>query len=294
MTEALHHFLMCQENALRRLCLVRIFLGIVVFVLLAFGPYTEFYVKSASILYHPSTCWSAFIPGMGEAFLIIKWIALGASVCVALGLFCPYSTGILAISFGLINCYISNFSTDYWINNSHLNFFLIALVFCRADAHYSIRLHNSNKREIPEDDSAVKYASMALAFMIAYVAVLYLQSGVSKILHGGLEWFTTGQTLYVHTLMTGTPIGHYLTKYPILFQAMTLFTAMFELGSFPFFISTRYAKWAAAAAIMFHVGTCLVMGITFWFLWALYPPLFFMLSGNPIAVSGKNYESCVR
>lgn len=225
MIESMKQFFFFQDNAVKRTCLVRMFLGIILFVLLTFGPYSGFYVDTASLLYKPNTYWSSLIPPLGESYLILRSAAQISAICVVFGIFCPFSLAVLALSFGVISCYVSCFSTDYWITNSHLFFFLMALLFCPAAYKYSNTLSEWKQTK----------ASMALAFMIAYVAVIYLQSGISKLLHGGPEWFLSGQTLYVHTVLTGTPIGRYLAEYPWLFQVMTIGTALFEFGIFPFF-----------------------------------------------------------
>ncbi len=111
--------------------------------------------------------------------------------------------------------------------------------------------------------------------MITYVAVLYLQAGLSKVLLGGWEWFLTGNRIWTETILLGTPIGKWLTQWPSIFRGMGIGTGIFELILPFFFFFERTQAKVASIAIAFHLATFIIMGISFWFLWALYPALFF-------------------
>lgn len=130
-------------------------------------------------------------------------------------------------------------------------------------------------------------ASFLLAFMITYIACLYLQAGVSKCLWGGMDWFTTGKRVWTETCLLGTPFGKWLTQWPLLFQFMSAGTAVVELAvPFLFFFNKTRAV-AGLIAILFHLGTFLVMGISFWFLWALYPALLFYRQNESVQKSSR-------
>lgn len=250
-------FLFGQPYAFERLLAVRVSLCFLVMLLLLLGPYDSFYVDTAPWLY------SGPLPNLGSHFCTLKGSVLLLAGLFALGRFEKLTGPLFALFFLLFNYYITCFHTTYWITNTHLNFFAIALAI-------SPFLDKSSQK-------AKELASFLLAFMILYVATLYLQAGVSKCIWGRLEWFTTGNRVWTETLLLGTNFGKWLTQWPILFQAMGIATAFIELVVPFLFFFSRTAKAASLMAISFHLGTFLVMGISFWFLWALFPALFFHL-----------------
>jgi hypothetical protein len=256
----MNHFLFCQTNAFERLNLVRISLCSIVILLLLLGPYDSFYVETAPYLFKAQRPFQWF-PNLGIHFWTLKFLTIATAICFG---FLPgkaISGPFLAVLFLFFNYYVTCFSTTYWITNTHLNFFAIALCF----------VPNTKKNQIEQKEMA----SFILAFMITYVAVLYFQAGLSKLLSGGFGWFFNGQRIWTETILLGTAFGKWLTQWPWIFTLMSLFTGVFELilPFFFFFDKTRF--WNAWLAILFHLGTFAVMGISFWFLWALYPALFF-------------------
>lgn len=117
-------------------------------------------------------------------------------------------------------------------------------------------------------------ASYILAFMMTYIAVLYFQAGLSKLLLGGWQWFLEGERIRAETLILGTPFGKWLLQWPFVFRLLGLGTGIFELVLPFLFFFQKTRCWAACCAIAFHLGTFAVMGISFWFLWTLYPAIF--------------------
>ena len=155
------------------------------------------------------------------------------------------------------------FGTTYWITNTHLNFFTLALCFEPTGKNTKAQFET---------------ASFILAFMIAYIAALYFQAGLSKLLLGGLNWFWEGKRIWTETILLGTPFGKWLTNWPWLFQGMGIGTGVFELILPLFFFFEKTKARCAAIAILFHLSTYIMMGISFWFLWTLYPAIFFYKS----------------
>ncbi len=165
---------------------------------------------------------------------------------------------LFAIAFFFFNFYVKSFSTTWWITNTHLNFFAIALCF------------------VPQKGTlkAQELASFLIAFMMLYITALYFQAGISKLIHGGIYWFFDGYRIWTETVLLGTPFGKWLTQWPQLFTLMSFFTGIFELLLPALFLLRTTQGKMALVAFLFHMGTFLVMGISFWFLWALYPALF--------------------
>lgn len=254
-------FLFNQPNAIEKLKRIRISLCCIVIVLLSLGPYDSFYVDTAKYLFNPKFPFFWF-PNLGIHFWTLKYFVIFLALCNTLNFQRRITEPLFAISFLFFNFYVTCFSTTYWITNTHLNFFAIALCFAPQKA--GVR----NEK-----------ASFILAFMILYIAVLYFQAGLSKLIFGGWNWFLEGKRIWAETVLLGTPIGKWLTQWQWTFRVMGIGTGIFELILPPLFLFKKTQCWMARIAILFHLTTFAIMGISFWFLWALYPSLFFM---NPI------------
>lgn len=246
-------FLFDQPYAIERLKQTQVALSLIVFLLLLLGPYDDFYVAMSPWFYAPQAPF-AWFPNLGVHFWTLKYSVMALAILTA---FHVRGASILfAISFLLFNFYVKSFSTTWWITNTHLNFFAIALCFSPRDS----------KKEI---------ASYLIAFMTLYVAILYFQAGLSKVLHGGLGWFFNGDRIRTETLLLGTTFGKWLTQWPGVFDLFAFGTGIFELCLPTLFFFRSTQRWIAWIAIGFHLSTFLIMGISFWFLWFLYPTLFF-------------------
>lgn len=257
----MNQFLFDQYAPFERLKYVRITLALMVLVLLTFGPYDSFYVDMAPWLFKARFPFPWF-PNLGSYF----WVLKGSVMVLAVTLLLDFGRGIrllFAFNFLAFNFYITCFGTTYWITNTHLNIF--ALILC-LEPRKSLPQPTKQQTEI---------ASWIVAFMVAYIAILYFQAGLSKLLLGGLEWFWEGKRVWTETILLGTPFGKWLVSYPLIFQFMGIGTAVFELAIPFLFLSNKSDRFAAIIAILFHLSTFAVMGISFWFLWAFYPALFF-------------------
>lgn len=230
-----------------------------VIILLLWGPYDGFYVEMAPCLFQGRFPFSWF-PNLGVNFWLLKGSVLILASATLFNIYRTWLRPLFALSFLAFNFYVTCFGTSYWITNTHLNIF--ALLLCLEPF------------KVTENQKSM--ASWIVAFMTTYVAALYFQAGLSKILLGGWEWFWEGKRIWTETLLLGTPFGKWLTQWPLIFRFMGLGTAFFELCVPFLFFSRKTDRIAAVVAIGFHFMTFLVMGISFWFLWALYPALFFV------------------
>jgi hypothetical protein len=266
------NFLFHQSHPFERLSAVRFCLGLIVAILLILGPYDSFYADTAPWLFQAQPPCSWF-PNLGFHFWTLKYATILLSLVFAFGRWPKVTAPLFALTFLAFNFYITCFHTTYWITNTHLNFFTLGLAI--------VPFLDPNKASCKE------LASFILAFMITYIATLYLQAGVSKYQWGGLEWFITGKRVLTETTLLGTPFGKWLTQWPALFQLMSLSTAPFELGVPFLFFFEKTRPYAALIAILFHCATFAVLGISFWFLWGLYPALFFYKAPSPLFVHHK-------
>jgi hypothetical protein len=214
-----------------------------------------------------------FFPTLGEGFLWLKILAYGIGFFALIGYRTKLTLPLFTLCYCTLNYYIHCFQEHYCMNQAHLNISLIALSFTPSNSRFSI---DSFSNAEPTSLLAYEKASFALTFLGGYIALLFFQTGLSKLIYGGSEWFLTGDTLYVETILDGTDFGRYLTHYSWIFPFFGMGVFFFELV-FPFFFFLYpYHFIYGVTLLLFHFGTYLVMGISFWFLWPLYIPLFLM------------------
>ncbi len=64
-----------------------------------------------------------------------------------------------------------------------------------------------------QSEDEIKFASWILTCSGAFIATLLFQTGLSKLIYGGWGWFTSGDTLYVETILDGTAFSRKLTMF---------------------------------------------------------------------------------
>lgn len=256
------NFLFNQPYPFERLKRIRISLCCIIITLLTLGPYDSFYVDTAPWLFNGKAFFLNF-PNLGIHFWTLKYFVIFLAACVALDYYRLITRPLFAVAYFIFSFYVTCFGTTYWITNTHLIFFSLAICFEPTLRNMN---YNAAQKEL---------ASFIIAFMITYISVLYFQAGLSKLLLGGWNWFLEGKRIWTETILLGTPFGKWLTKWPWIFRGIGIGTGIFEL-IFPFFFFFRKTqRWVASIAILFHLGTFVIMGISFWFLWILYPAIFF-------------------
>jgi hypothetical protein len=211
----------------------------VIIILLSCGPYGDFYTSNPLLF-------TGYLY-LGNWFFVLKYFIIIQILLCLRYYHSKIDNILLAVAFMYFQHYITCFSTSYWITNTHLNIFLA--LTC-----------------LPK-----KYKSVVVRFCQVYIAFMYFQAGLSKLLLGGISWFLYGERIWTETLLLGTPIGKYLTQWPILFMPMGWFTFIVEL-IIP--CCLLYNKYLIIIPILFHIGTYMILGISFWFVWILFPAIF--------------------
>jgi len=111
-------------------------------------------------------------------------------------------------------------------------------------------------------------ARWPIELVVVVLVSYYWKAGVSKLVDGGLAW-ADGATLQFHLLTNRTAWGTWLAGFPSACAALSTFSLAFELGS-PLAI-VRPLRWVVlGAGVLFHLGTWVFLGITFWPLVATY------------------------
>ncbi len=252
-------FLFDQPNASQRITLVRISLCCVCFLLMLWGPYDAVYGYASDALFQARFPFP-FFPNLGSGFLALKAVAMASAVLAAVKPSLRWTWWLFAASYVLLNFYTYCCQPTVSIENQHLNLFVLFLCFANWGRD-AVQKHSVN--------------SFLLALMMTHVVMLYLQAGFSKLCFSGWEWFASGETIYVRTVLEeGTYFGRWLTQWPEVFVAFGIGTALFQFGTFFLFLFRPNTVLVPLGAFGFHMGTYLVMGISFWFLWTLFPALY--------------------
>jgi hypothetical protein len=244
-------------DASRILAAVRVSVAITVVTWVIVGPFPSFYPLEEALLYSPQSL-AALLPPLGNTLFngLKATVALG---CI--GMLWQHTsveaTRLTATSFAVLNCYVAGFS-DLWNYNTHLNTFLFALSFAPKV--------NTCARSNSERCSAIVF------FMRLQVSVIYLQSGLAKIIHGGWEWSASAP--YVHLILHGGWVAPWVNQSPRLVAACGVVVVVIELLLPLLFVFHRTQILAVIMATALHVAFYATLGISFWHLWVLFPALF--------------------
>ena len=209
-------------------------------------------------------------------------MAFGSGLCALVGYRTCWFLPLFSICYCILNYYIHCFQEHYCMNQAHLNMALLTLCCVPSARVWSIDAFK-NKESLTALD--YEKCSFALTFMGGYIAVLFFQTGLSKLIYGGISWYLSGDTLYVETILDGTDFGRSLTAFSWAFPLFGIMVGLFEL-IFPFFfLFPRFHVLFECVILLFHLGTFFVMGISFWFLWPLYIPLYLMSFKAPSKIN---------
>jgi len=272
-----------ENNDLMRLALVRISLGIVIFLTVVLGVDDLFYLENTTLLYEPKGL-LYFLPELNSyAYYSLKYVVLISAFFFTIGWFTKTTAIILAITFLIFNYYTSQFSLPAWNYNTHLNFFLFAMCFSICDRYFSLQKILSKQGNNQEQTTLESTRnSNVLAFMQFYVLFLYFQAFTCKLLYcGGLEWFISGRVAFITTIMYEVPLGMMLSQWPEVFAVMTVAVGIIELSAiFIYFLMPQLRTLIVLVLIATHFGMYLILDISFWHLWILFPALFLFYSNS--------------
>ena len=254
-----------QQNIPRRLALLRVSLGCIILVLVGLGPYGDFYPETASFLYHPGPLLPFLPPLSAGWFSLLRGAVLVSSLLFLSGRWLRVTGPSLALSFFVFNYYVSRFAGAQWSYNVHLNLF--SALFCCLYTGQTTPQNNPER------------SSLILSVMQLYVAFLYFQTALSKLLHGGLRWFLQGETIYTNALLLGGERGAFFASYSWLPPLLGVGTGLFEFGFLFLYLAGFSRRWLGVMGALFHLGIFAMLGISFWHLWLLYPALFYFDPG---------------
>lgn len=110
-------------------------------------------------------------------------------------------------------------------------------------------------------------ASFCYRFCELVVVMAYIQSGFNKLRIGGLSWMSQGTTLQIALLRQHKAAGQYLAEFSRLMPALASLSVLLELSFLLYYFAPKLRKSLLFAAVSFHIGTFIFLGIDFFHLW---------------------------
>ncbi|MEU3227027.1 hypothetical protein ABZ695_28225 [Streptomyces sp. NPDC006976] len=195
----------------------------------------------------------------------VRGVALVSAAAWALGNDRPEVKITANLSFLALQRHQVAMHQDLYSYTSHLNTFLLLLCLVDAEAAGPDATHGRT----PPD----RLASAALAAMQSYYALVYLQSGISKLRVTGVKWLD-GRTLRGSLAELGTPLGKRLSRQDLRLLAAAGTAAVgFELAFLPGLLAGwRHKQVFGLLSLGFHTSIKATMNISFWhFAWFALP-----------------------
>jgi hypothetical protein len=219
-------------------------------------------------------------PGFFHPIALLRAIGLEAQPSPALvarvgsienGLLVLAGLGILARP-ALAGIFVLQLVQEAWGNSlgkvTHatvpLLYTIVFLALAPCDRVLSLRAWLRGRPPASLSPDARWPIELAVVVLTAY----YWKAGVAKLHDSGLAW-ADGATLQFYMLTNHTPWGTWLAGFPAACAALSACSLAFELSS-PLAIA-RPLRWIVlGGGVLFHLGTWVFLGITFWPLVATY------------------------
>jgi hypothetical protein len=263
----------CTERILGA---VRLSVALITLLWICLGPFPQFYPQEEALLYLPQKI-APFLPPLGGTlFSTLKLVIIFGCMSMLWQRTALVATRLTAAAFAILNCYVASFS-ELWNYNTHLNILLIALSFAPKN-------NAESSCNFDERRSAIIF------FMRMQVAIIYLQTGLAKLVHGGLEW--PEKAPYIHMIVQEGWAAPWLSQWPQLVWVLGACVIAIELLLPALFMCRRTHFLAVAVATLLHFGMYLAVGISFWHLWALFPALFVIGSRQRLSSTSTWSAQC--
>lgn len=284
MKNGILNWLYLQNNSIKRLGAIRISIGLISLIHLIGNFDFEFY-KSFSIFFLKDHSTSWYIASTKYGLDIIYFGAIFTGLLFTLGIGRKLVSIIYAILFIVLQYYTSRFEFGIWSYNTHLVFFIAVISLSKSyhtNSFDRIFTHLSLKKNLSSlSERDIQFGSFVISFIQLYISFIYLQAGISKLTYSGFEWFIHGRTIQFFSLLSENSFSVFLSKYPTLFSFFGILSGIIEFSILPLLLIKKF-KQICILTMLFHLGTWLVLDISFWFLWLLYPSVFLYKNLTPI------------
>ncbi|RYZ91661.1 MAG: hypothetical protein EOP06_06455 [Proteobacteria bacterium] len=255
-----YQFLFEADIGQTRLTLLRAAAALAVVLPILFGAYSNFLFEAGSFLNEQPNVLTDLLFADWRRFVVLKVTCLIAALAFILPSSYRFAGPPFLLSFTILDYLSFSVETRAWNFTTHLQLFILLLMFGKSGRAQSSSLASERN-------------SFIVRAMQLTVCELYFQAGLSKLLYGGFEWAWSGDTLFVMTYFHGTAFGKALLPSKEVFALLSTYALVFEL-SVPFLFYALKARAAFYALLIgFHLGTYLVLRVSFWQLFIFYPLL---------------------
>lgn len=194
-------------------------------------------------------------------FTKFYWVVVAFGVLALIGLFTRMSLFFFALGIWILVAHYYSYG-DRHHTQAVFCMFLMALAFAPSGRTLSVdwlvrrwRARRAGKALV--EPEMVDTAMWPLKFGHLLLALTYMETGVSKLVFGGLRWMN-GYTLQGHTftdaIARNLPIGVWLAQQHTLAIFLSVFTIAFESLFFLSLFFPRIAPFFFIAGIFFQIG----------------------------------------
>jgi hypothetical protein len=150
---------------------------------------------------------------------------------------------------------------------------LVVLIVAPAGRAWSLdalrRRRHGRGWPAPGNEGRDQLAGWALRVMMVLVVAAYMLAAWAKLKMSGVGWVTGGAVEAV-LIEHGMLAGDLLVRYPLITRSMAALTLILEASAFVLFFRGRIRDAYFAAAILFHLGTLILLDINFLLLLLAY------------------------
>ena len=239
------------------------------------------YSKLPDFLYSPLPALQILISPFGFDYrpnliylAIVFWLTVLSGIFSVLGLFTNLNLFFFALGNIFIQAYLYSFR-DYHHSEALVMLSLLILAFSPAGKTFSLddlclRIKtNLQHKYFSQFDLKQEYSSLArwpLLLIQWLFAIIYLDSAISKLLKGGLDWmngYTLQYYLWQDGLIWDRPLGIWLAKQHTLAIISSWAAIIFELTFFLVLIFPKLIWFYIPVGISFHTGIYLAQKAPF-------------------------------
>jgi hypothetical protein len=191
----------------------------------------------------------------------VWWLVVAFGLLSLVGLFTRVVMPLFALGTWFLVAHRFSYG-DVHHSEAMFAFFLMSLSLSPCSENLSLDAWRKRRAgRMPEEMSPLARWPFALAHLL--LAMVYLSTGLAKLISGGLQWMN-GYTLQNRTLQDALgrdiPLGFWLAQQHDLSILLSIGTVVFELGFATSLFLPRWRTAFFAAALAFHVGLHLVAG----------------------------------
>lgn len=232
-------------------------------------------------LYQPLLLNRVFLAGWGGdrpseiAILWIFWTSVGVGILATIGLWTRFCLPVFAAGYSVLIGYFYSFR-DLHHPEPLMAIALWAMAFSPAgdrvsvDAFFGRQQAHGSRADRTEN---MYFRAWPLLLVQAMYAIVYLDSGIQKLLHSGLGWMN-GSTLQYYLLrdgvLRGSELAGWMAQQGPLLLALSILTIWFETTFWLVLVRPKLVWFYVPLGFCFHLGNSITHIADFYEMMALY------------------------